>query len=118
MFRLIKTIFIIKALKSAKKQIYYLSVVLILSILFNLIIGDLLQMQRGSYLLLSIKWIVDIAMVMISFYLLKEIAATFTAHIDITHRQKESKHNSLLTKKRLVSRSERIVRKYLKDHRN
>ena len=121
MFKVFKYLFIANLYHKAKRSILGAAIMLLLLVISTFIMNDILSVASGSekYLFLLLKWVLVLFfMAMVGYFLLKVFNAA-SSSISIKSRDTEPmiediKKKRILGKNHLLSKSDRIMDKYVK----
>ena len=126
MFKTLKYLFLASLYKKAKKNFVMLFAYVVSLILFSLMINDVISVATGGivYILLPIKWIVILSLLsLIAFSVLKifNIASNPFESKDKDDNTKQTpsatKKERILAKEKLLTQSDLILQKYMKDEK-
>lgn len=120
MFKTLKYLFLASLYKKAKKSFMMLFVYVVSLVLFIFFISDILSIATGLffYIVLAVKWVVILALLaLISFSLLKifNIASNPFETKEKKLVLKDTKKEKILSKEKLLTQSDLILQKYMKD---
>lgn len=122
MFGFFKTLFIVGAIKKIKNSIFIIVFSLILISVFSSFVDDILSIPNDKpYFVLSIKWTVILALIIVIILQVKKIISINYLSIksdkvlDGYNKDKTfNKKDKILIKDKLTSRSDIILKKYKK----
>ena len=124
MFKVFKYLFLVNLYKRAKKRILFLFGLVITLLFFSLIINDLLNVSSGMSIqvLLLTKWVIILTIVTFIARTILQIINIATSPFekdDVKSLKStvevDTKKEYILSKKRLYTKSDVIIQKYMKD---
>ena len=118
MFRVFKYIFIATLYKKSKKSFITLLASIVTLPLVSFMLNDFIEVSQGVnvYMLLVFKWLVIVILLSLIVYNTLRIIniATNPFETEKESSTKEQKNNRILEKDELLSKSEIIMKKYMK----
>ena len=121
MLKMFKYLFLANLFKKAKKNIVIAASMLLLLMISTFLMNDLLAVASGSdkYLFLLIKWVLILLFIAITVYNLLKVFNTATESVGIKPKSEavvvtDAKKERILAKEHLQTKSDRIMKKYMK----
>ena len=118
MFKVFKYIFIATLYKKSKKSFITLLSSIVTLPLISFMLNDFIEVSQGVnvYMLLVFKWLVIVILLSLIVYNTLRIINIATNHFETKKESstKEQKKNRILEKDELLSRSDIIMKKYMK----